>query len=93
MNKTDYNLFGKHESKWTFFPEAGLPTLIVCRSMPIGTVFFDTELEAIDFKLNDLSKIQREFEEKKRRLGYVEIDRLNEIDTEDERIFNQITCR
>ncbi len=70
MNKSDYNSFGEHESKWTFFPEAGLPTLIICRAMPIGTVFFDTELEAIDFKLNSLLIIQRELERRKPHLEY-----------------------
>ncbi len=93
MNKSDYNAFGEHESKWAFFPEAGLPTLVVCRSMPIGTIFFDTEIEAIDFKLNSLSIIQKELERRKRRLGYAEIDRLNEIHAEDERIFKEITKR
>ena len=71
MNKSDYNLFGEQESKWTFFPEeAGLPSLIVCRAMPIGTVFFDTEIEAIDFKLNSLLIIQKELERRKYHLEY-----------------------
>ena len=70
MNKSDYNAFGKYESKWTFFPEAGLPTLVICKSMPVGTVFFDTELKAIDFKLNNLSIIQKELECRKDHLEY-----------------------
>ncbi len=57
-------------SSWTFFPEAGLPTLVVRRSMPIGTVFFDTEMEAIDFKLNSLLIIQSELKRRKFHLEY-----------------------
>ena len=70
MNKSDYNLFRGYKSKWTFFPEAGLPTLVLCRAMPIGTVFYDTEMEAIDFKLIALSKIQSGLRRRKSHLEY-----------------------
>lgn len=70
MKKRAYNLLEENESSWAFFPEAGLPTLVVCRSMPIGTVFFDTELKAIDFKLNEIAIIQKELERRRNHLKY-----------------------
>ena len=56
--------------KWTFLLDSEPPVLIVCESMPDGTVFFDTETGAIDSKLNSLSKIQRELERRKYHLEY-----------------------
>ena len=91
--KSSCNQLEKYDKAWTYLSHSELPILVVSRAMPPGTVLFETELKAIDFKLNKLSKIQKELEERKRILGHDEIDRQNRMHMEDERIFNQITGR
>ncbi len=75
--------------KWMF--TEGLPFLVELNIIPIGASYFDTELEAVNAKLAIFDIIQRDLEERKRILGYAEIDRQNKMHMEDERIFNQIT--
>ncbi len=94
FDRSSWNLLGPDERHWAYLnEEAILPIAIIAKHMPPGTVLFEKELEAIDYKLNNLAKIQRILEKRKRILGHSEIDRRNERDAEDERIFNQVTGR
>ncbi len=59
-SREKYNNFEKFESQWTFdlHGEFDLPIQIVCKSMPIGTMFFGTEAQALKYQISKLTKAQ-----------------------------------